>query len=407
IYEFFDSLEVKWTSIDPVRFAKVSPPEHVKAVAAAASGFWLAQSQLTDVEIAFCESVFTRSAGLQLLNYVPYVDVTADIRSPISVTPALGLPIAPKDCPHFEGTAALHLREGGQGNRALLLTARHVVLPPSAYPNKPYSRKRASQPHREVILFGNKAYQNALEAIMGKIGHELVSIDQYKWELAGFRDPVKGEDDTIAEARKTYKDKLAKAEKTIKAVDKFHEDIAKHWSAVSQHVLGHIVHFPPISVSTGPKLFTEDWALIELRGEKIDWNGFKGKVLDLGSEISAADFVLKMHAHPEGRSSFKFPLGGLLHVLGVVTEEELRQPTMLDENGEECLIVVKNGNTTGVTFGRGRGIESFVRDYDEEGIHSTSMAVAIHPYSNRDGAFSATGILGPLSLTARDASSAY
>lgn len=67
---------------------------------------------------------------------------------------------------------------------------------------------------------------------------------------------------------------------------------------------------------------------------------------------------------------------------------------VLDKNGEECIIVVKNGNTSGVTIGRVTSIESFVREYNEHGIHSTSMQVAIYPYSYEDGAFSARGDSG-------------
>jgi len=103
-----------------------------------------------------------------------------------------------------------------------------------------------------------------------------------------------------------------------------------------------------------------------------------------------------MHPHPEGRSSFKYPVGGLLQVKGVVNEDEIRQPTQLDANGEGCLIVIKNGKSTGVTIGRGTGIESFIREYDEYGIQSTSMGVAIYPYSHKDGAFSAPGDSGSI-----------
>ena len=96
-----------------------------------------------------------------------------------------------------------------------------------------------------------------------------------------------------------------------------------------------------------------------------------------------------MHPHPEGLSSFNFPLRGLLQVNDIVKEDEIRQPTQLDANGEECLIVIKNGMSTGVTIGRGTGIESFVREYDEYGIKWTSMQLAIYPYNHKSGAFSA------------------
>ena len=103
-----------------------------------------------------------------------------------------------------------------------------------------------------------------------------------------------------------------------------------------------------------------------------------------------------MHPHPQGRFSFKYPVGGLLKVKGVVKEDEIRKPKQLDANDEECLIVIKNGKTTGVTIGRGTGIESFVRDYDDYGIRRTSMEIAIYPYSHRDGAFSAPGDSGSI-----------
>jgi len=93
---------------------------------------------------------------------------------------------------------------------------------------------------------------------------------------------------------------------------------------------------------------------------------------------------------------FKYPLGGLLQVKGVIKEAELRSPKQLDSNGEECLLVVKNGKTTGVTIGRVTGIESVIREYGEYGLNKTSLEVAIYPYSHKDGAFSAPGDSGSI-----------
>jgi hypothetical protein len=64
----------------------------------------------------------------------------------------------------------------------------------------------------------------------------------------------------------------------IAAVDAFHSDTTKYWSAEILRVLGHVVYAPPISVDQ----FTEDWALIELNRDKIDWNNFKGNIVYLG-----------------------------------------------------------------------------------------------------------------------------
>ncbi|KAF8837533.1 hypothetical protein BDN67DRAFT_185210 [Paxillus ammoniavirescens] len=408
VYEYFDSVGLRWTSIDPVRFAEVGKeagplflwvgvmPRTLSRgdaeVVAVRCKQILAESRITGVEIAFRESVFTRSAGPQLLNHVPSIDPTADVRSPF--TSALGLQIAPKAYPHFEGTGGLYFREGGERNRVLLLTARHAVLPPGEYRNELYARKTNSTPRREVILLGSKAYQNVLESIMGKIGHEAIMVDYYRDEVEGLGEAIEGEDPAVADAREEFKGKLAGAEKSIGTLNEFHSKITKFWSAESQRILGHILYAPPISVGTGDKCFTEDWAFVELYDEKIDWKAFKGNVIHLGTKISPANFAMKMHPHAESRTSFKYPRGGLLQLQGVVEEDELRHPTMLDANGEVCLIVVKNGNSTGVTIGRATGIESFVREYDDYGIRSTSMEVAIYPYSHEDGAFSAPGDSG-------------
>jgi hypothetical protein len=240
----------------------------------------LAESQITGVEIAFRESVFTQSAGPQLLNHVFSVDPTADVRGPF--TPALGLRIAPNACPHFEGTGCLYLREGGERNRVLLLTTRHVVLPPSKFPNDTYTRKTTGSPPREVILLGSKAYQNALKSIMNNIGCKTIMLDHYKGEIEGLGEAVVGEDTARANAREEFKRMLVKAEESIGTLKKFHGKITRFWSVEDRRILGHVLHAPPISVGTGDKHFMEDWALVELDGENINWEHFKGNVIHLG-----------------------------------------------------------------------------------------------------------------------------
>jgi hypothetical protein len=102
----------------------------------------------------------------------------------------------------------------------------------------------------------------------------------------------------------------------------------------------------------------------------------------------------KMYPRLESRAQFDYPDDGLMHLRGFVRDDELRHPTMLDENGQESLIVIKNGASTGLTFGRATGIESFTRTYEDYHIDSTSMEIAIYSYSHGDGAFSAPGDSG-------------
>ena len=51
----------------------------------------------------------------------------------------------------------------------------------------------------------------------------------------------------------------------------------------------------------------------------------------------------------------------LLPLKGYVTESELRSPPDTDANNNKALLAVKNGRTTGTTFGRVNGLESITR----------------------------------------------
>ena len=72
--------------------------------------------------------------------------------------------------------------------------------------------------------------------MMGKIGRELISVDQYKRELAALGEAVEGEDATVTEGREEFEGKLVRAEKMITAIDGFHGEITKHWSTTNQRV---------------------------------------------------------------------------------------------------------------------------------------------------------------------------
>ena len=65
---------------------------------------------------------------------------------------------------------------------------------------------------------------------------------------------------------------------------------------------------------------------------------------------------------------FKYPVDCLFTLQDVVEEDELRRPTMLDANGERCLLVIKNGNCTGVTIGRATGPGIF-RERHSRDVH--------------------------------------
>lgn len=108
-----------------------------------------------------------------------------------------------------------------------------------------------------------------------------------------------------------------------------------------------------------------------------------------------------MYPQPIDQANYQYPQDGLLQAYGVVQDDEMRNPRHLDVHGEKCLLVVKNGLTTGTTVGRTNGLKSFTRTFPEYGIKQTSIEIAVLPYDKTHGRFSDSGDSGSIVL-ARD-----
>ena len=105
-----------------------------------------------------------------------------------------------------------------------------------------------------------------------------------------------------------------------------------------------------------------------------------------------------MFPQPQDRKNYSYPEDGLLQAYEFVREAEMRNPQHLDVHGEKCLLVVKNGLTTGTTVGRVNGLESFRRVYENYGISHKSLEIAVLPYDKSHGKFSDVGDSGSVVL---------
>lgn len=398
IWRCLDSARVIWTSVDVVRFAIVGelpgPPvlwigvmpkmASAKDAHTAAVGCkeLLDSYNITDVEIEFRESVFTRYAGPKLLRSLPSSNITAGVRAPL--TAALGLPIAARATTYAEGTGGLYISDG---DKIYVLSARHVIFPPSEGNNELYDRTNGRGPRHDVLLAGPEAFQTLLRSIMIKIAENHIGVDFYKRQLDEL-------EDLDAEDRMNIEGELKKAAAAMITLNQLHDEVTKYWSEERQRTLGHIAYSPPIAVGTGAEAYTEDWCLVELNRDKIDWDNFKGNVIDLGTDIEFPDFIMRMDpVFP--RRFFQYPYDDrLLPVGGVIEEDEMRCPKMRDKRDEPCLNVTKSGCATGVTIGCATGAKSFVREYFPDGTHQTSMEWPILPYDHKAGVFSAKGDSG-------------
>ena len=171
IYESLDSMGVIWTSMNPLAYANereampfcslvlsigVKPyslPYKDAVAAANVIKKILADAGFPNIEVAFVESVVTRSVatGPKLLSFNPLLDDVPDLRKPF--TAALGLSIAPLKYP---GTGALYYRLSRDDNRIAILTCAHVAHPPPVYGNMGMTHKNTSQPREEVVVLGSR-----------------------------------------------------------------------------------------------------------------------------------------------------------------------------------------------------------------------------------------------------------
>ena len=119
---------------------------------------------------------------------------TAKVSSPL--TPALGLQTAARATPHIEGTGALYILESNDSQRIFVLTARHVVLPPNAGPNKLYVRNNGvHQPLRKVLHLGSRAFQNVIESIMAGLASQIIMTEMHNHWLEELAEKVAGCDE--------------------------------------------------------------------------------------------------------------------------------------------------------------------------------------------------------------------
>ena len=120
-----------------------------------------------------------------------------------------------------------------------------------------------------------------------------------------------------------------------------------------------------------------------------------------GAKIPPDEFTLKMDHRIGADPTFKYPDDRLLRLRDLISEDLMCNPDMLDHDGESCLLVMKNGNTTGVTIGRATGIFSFVRQYFDNNTHQSSKEWAILPYDYKSGVFSTPGDSGSIIADSR------
>jgi len=396
IHAILESNGVKWTSTDVARIGYIGESaapvvvwigvqpgtlsrEHGHTVAMACKTL-LITNKIHDVEVEIRESVVTRYVGPPLEKPVDSHDPTAELLEPL--TSALGLFICNLKTPDRQGTGGFYVTD--DKSQLYLLTARHVVF--SGESNAKYNRRSTSPPRINVQLLSSDAFNNYLKKIEQAILKKRIIIDYQEGRIETASEDWPGRD----HAERI----LSEANQAIAAFQTLYDQVVKRWSDSKKRILGFVRFSPPIEIDVGAQGYTQDYALIQMDSGKIDSTNFTGNAIDLGTQIAPEDFTLLMYPNARNRHNFKYPNDRLLKIHGIISEHDMRNPTMLDATEKPCLIVIKRGFTTGLTLGRANEFRSFVRNYFDDIPPKTSREWAIYPYDGKSGPFSAAGDSG-------------
>ena len=407
IHNILESKGVKWTSTDVARIGffgeSVAPvlvwigvkPDALSgedglAVAKECKQLLVAD-EILDVEVEIRESVVTRYVGPNLRKPVRSFDPTAELLEPLTST--LGLSICNTSTPWVEGTGGFYVT--GDDSKLYLVTARHVMFKPNLANNDTYERKFSSQPRVDVALFGTAAFKSYVERIKLAIGGKGMIAEFHKRRV---KEAIEGHDgmdaDEAARERVNAEVLVKGAKEAVVAFKKLYDHVERDWANIDNRLLGYVRFSPPIELGAGQNKYTHDYALVEIDGSKIDAASFTGNAIDLGTQIAPDEFTRLMNPNPKNRHAFKYPTNRLFKVQGIVSDEEMRRPTVLYQNDDPCLVVMKRGNTTGLTVGRANDILSYVREYYDNGDTQTSKEWAIFSYNDKSGPFSDKGDSG-------------
>ncbi|KAH6902435.1 hypothetical protein BKA70DRAFT_1567883 [Coprinopsis sp. MPI-PUGE-AT-0042] len=325
-----------------------------------------------------------------------------EYRYQFSSTPSLNM--APLAEPDDGGTASLYFRLDSDSDDVFLLTAAHVVCPPSSMPaDKIPSQVQATtdqiQPDSDankVISLDVGTYSAVSQAISCAIDNSEEELKRRENEVEELREVVAGAGDSERkDAKMLYyaREDAGMLQQIINLLWELNSQIIEFdYSNVQNRVIGTVIHADPIG--PGPTGVTLDWAAIKIDHSKFNWSNFGGNRVYIGEQIQLYDWYQLMHPnHHDGSEGYHYPVDGLLEVNGVVPEHELHRPNALNTHNERGMPVVKNGRATCTTFGWVNGLKTLARHHIKDTFFD-SRELTIIPYSYDRGAFSGPGDSG-------------
>ncbi|KAF8337086.1 uncharacterized protein EI90DRAFT_3014028 [Cantharellus anzutake] len=306
----------------------------------------LRKNGVDNVVVEWREAVLQRLAGPPLMCHVDSSNATHYVRR--FLTALLGVPLSTKEMEDSQGTLTLWFHEnkdkdGNPSNKVYGISNCHVLHKNTTVDYE----HRGGAPMDHVRVCGMRRFQHGLDEIMKAIADRVILADLWTRDIVTLQAKER-QDMEDAKAVRAKQRQLEDETEAIADLEAFHDKVTKFWANIKLHRnIGHVQYAAAILVDVGGgTLYTSDWAAFLAAEAKVS-DEFEGNVVDLE----------------------------------------------LDSEGQRCLIVGKDGNSTDLTVGRYAGLVSFI--LNEVGIESVELGI----YNSGDKTtkvFSAKGDSGSL-----------
>ncbi|KAI0031611.1 hypothetical protein K488DRAFT_86631 [Vararia minispora EC-137] len=373
VRDLIKARKIHQTSIDPARFLTHRPPGDEAKGSLGPPVIWvgvypgstspatahdvsheilaiLLKHEVDDVVVEWREAVPQQMTGPALMRHVGSGNATHHVRR--FVTALLGVPLATEEMEEdAQGTLTLYFHEnkdkhGNPSDRVYGVSNCHVLRKNTKVD---YEHKGGAQ-RDYVRVCGMRRFQRGLDEITKAIADHGVLADLWAREIVKLQAKEEPEPGGREGA--------------------LHDEVRKDWSNTKlDRNIGYVQHADAIKVDEGGTGYTIDWAAFLVDEAKVKGQ-FEGNVVDLGSKFSSQELTTLFYPVGTGPTTSKFPEGRKLRIKCCATMEELAHPTEFDSEGQRCLIVSKDGNSTDLTVGRYAGLVSFVEN--EVGVESES-----------------------------------
>ncbi|KAI0027716.1 hypothetical protein K488DRAFT_81018 [Vararia minispora EC-137] len=396
IRDLIKARNIRKTSIDPARFFTHGPPGDEAKGALGPPVIWvgvypgstspetahdvsqeilaiLLKHKVDDVVVEWREAVPQQMTGPPLMRHVGSGNATHHVRR--FVTPHLGVPLATEEMEEedAQGTLTLYFHEnkdkhGNPSDRVYGVSNCHVLRKDTKVD---YERKGGAQ-RDYVRVCGMRRFQRGLDEITKAIADHGVLANLWAREIVKLQ-AKEGQDREDARELRRLRSQLDGENEAIADLEALHDEVKRNWSNIKlDRNIGYVQHADAIKVDEGGTGYTTDWAAFLVDEVRVK-SQFEGNVVDLGSKFSPQELTAQFYPVGTGPTTFKFPEGRMLRIECCATMEELAHSTEFDSDGQRCLIVGKDGNSTDLTVGRYAGLVSFVEN--EAGVESIELGI--------------------------------